>query len=321
MNSSIKALVQLGVAMIIIGSFVPVNKVIVEHLPVFLASELRLVIGAVVLIPLLLLQQGRFQHVTKRDLGVLFIQAFIGVFVFSICMLQGVKLTSGVESGIMTSTTPVIVAIIAYFLFKERLSRVQLLGIVLAMLGTLSIQALGAAGGSARDSGALLGNLLVLAAIGCEAVFLTFGRLASKGIRPVFMSTMMSVYGAVLFLPWAWRDLQQVELAHIPLEVWGLVLYSGLVVTVGAIILLHRSTSHVDSNTIGVFSALMPVSAIWFSAIGLGESFTWTHALGTMLVLAGVGLLTVQFGRKTVAKTTAKTTAPAQAAVPAAPEG
>jgi drug/metabolite transporter (DMT)-like permease len=138
MNSyTISPYVKLVLAMIIIGSFVVVNKVLTSTCPIFLASGIRLLIGTIILNSLVLIKEKRLPRLTKRDFIIIFTQSFIGVFLFSFFMLYGLKFPSVMESGIITSTTPAIIGLISLLFFKEKLNNNQTLGIVFAFLGTL----------------------------------------------------------------------------------------------------------------------------------------------------------------------------------------
>lgn len=54
MSKQTIAYIQMSFAMVAIGSFVIVNKYIIKELPIFIASELRLLIACLILLPLFL---------------------------------------------------------------------------------------------------------------------------------------------------------------------------------------------------------------------------------------------------------------------------
>ncbi|WP_413300917.1 DMT family transporter [Bacillus sp. 1P10SD] len=197
------AYIKTIIAMSIVGVFVALNKVAAATLPIFLFSELRLGIAAVILTIILLKKEKRFPNLSKKDALVLFIQAFLGVFLFSIFLLLGSKYTSAIESGIITSLTPALVAIVSVFIFKERLGIQQMLGIGIALAGTLFINIFGLTGNLSGTVYSLLGNVLILLAVTGEAFFVTFGKLVSKEISPLAVSTIVITIGAILSFPFA----------------------------------------------------------------------------------------------------------------------
>lgn len=85
-----------------------VGKLMIASFPVSLASGLRFAIASAILLPLLIKLEQGLPHIRKKDLLILFLQAFTGVFLFSLFLLYGLKLTSAAEGGIIMSMTPTV---------------------------------------------------------------------------------------------------------------------------------------------------------------------------------------------------------------------
>jgi drug/metabolite transporter (DMT)-like permease len=94
--------------MAIVGSSVVVGKLMVAKLPIFLIGGLRFALASLILVPLVLVRERGMPALSGRDVGVLLVQAFTGIFAFNVLLLYGLTLTSATESGIVTSTTPAV---------------------------------------------------------------------------------------------------------------------------------------------------------------------------------------------------------------------
>lgn len=283
---------KVATAMILIGSFIVVNKFVIQVFPVFLASELRVLLGAIVLTSILLIREGRFPVLQKKDWIVLFAQSFVGVFLFSIFMLYGLTYTTAMEGGIITSLTPAAVGLISLMFFKEKLRWNQSVGIVCAVTGALSINVLGGMLDASWSLQTLWGNLLIICAVIGEAVFVTFGKLVSKQVSPIASATITSIFASILFLPFALYDAASFEFAKVSAADWSLIAYTGIVVTVIAIVLLNQGMAKISAGSSAVFTALMPSSAIVMSVLFLHENFYWYHFLGISLVFLGIACAT-----------------------------
>ncbi len=79
--------------MTLVGSYVGLSKLLVAVFPVFLLAWLRFGIAAVAMLGWLRARAGE-PPLTRRDRWLLFWESFLGNFLFSICMLFGVALTS-----------------------------------------------------------------------------------------------------------------------------------------------------------------------------------------------------------------------------------
>ncbi|QHZ48332.1 DMT family transporter [Bacillus sp. NSP9.1] len=287
MRKQLTAYISLALAMAIVGSSVVVGKLMVETIPVFLSSGLRFLIAAIVLVILLFCFEKGFPALTKKDVFVLLIQSFTGVFLFSICLLYGVGMTTGMESGIITSTTPMAVGILAFFLLKEKIEKRMALGIVLAVMGVMTINLFGA-GGDGGNPHALLGNLLVAAAVVGEALFTLLAKMLSPHISALAISTFVSLFGFLFFLPFAAYEALSFDFSAPGIVDWSYVLYYALIVTVLAFYLWYSGVTKVPAGISGIFTSVLPVSAVALSGIILKEQFTFIHMLGVAFVIGGI---------------------------------
>src|SRR6476619_1645379 len=83
----------LGLSMSLVGSYVALSKPLVAALPVFLLAWLRFGIGGAAMLHWLKKPAGE-RAMTRHTKGLVFLESFLGNFLFSICMLYGVSLTS-----------------------------------------------------------------------------------------------------------------------------------------------------------------------------------------------------------------------------------
>ncbi|MFT4415000.1 DMT family transporter [Fredinandcohnia humi] len=285
------ACIKMIVAMSIVGVFVALNKVASAALPIFLFSELRLGIAALILLIIIIYKEKKLTIPNKKDAGILFIQAFLGVFLFSIFLLLGSKYTSAIESGIITSLTPVLVALVSMFIFKERLNSNQFIGIGVALAGVLMINIFGFSNDVQITIYSLLGNLLILLAVLGESFFVTFGKLVSKEISPLMISFTVISIGAILCLPFAISELAGFHFSQVTVIDLLLIIYSAVAVSVVAVVLINQSNKVLSGGTTAVFTAVIPVSAISVSFFLLGEKIHWYHIVGIVCVLSSIVLV------------------------------
>jgi drug/metabolite transporter (DMT)-like permease len=292
MGKSIGAYLEMALAMVIVGGSVVAGKLIVASFPVFLASGLRFAIGSLILVPLLIKVENGFGLITKKDWLVMFFQAFTGVFLFSIFLLYGLKFTSAAEGGIITSTTPAAVGLISILFLRERLTLNSSLGISFAVLGILTVNVLGTTLAAARGTAPLLGNLLILAAVIGEALFIVLGKVSTQSVSPLTTATGVNVLGLFMFLPFFIYEASFFDFLAVRLADWLPILYYGVFLTVIAFILWFQGVSKVPASTAAVFTGIMPVSAVLLSYLVLNEPFSWAHVAGGLFVLLGIGFIT-----------------------------
>jgi drug/metabolite transporter (DMT)-like permease len=256
--------------------------------PVLLLAWLRFGIGALAMATWVR-RQPTEAPLSSRDRRLLFWESFFGNFLFSVCMLFGVSLTSALAAGVIMASIPAVVAVLSWLLLRERIApRVQL-GIACAVGGIalLSVAKAWNGAGQSAGSAALLGNLLLFAAVCCEATYVVIGKQLTANVSAKRISALVNLWGWALVTPFglylAWQfDFRAVEPQH-----WALLVSSMITVW-----LWMTGLRHVPAASAGVFTVMLPISAAAVGVLFLGERFTLAHAAAFALALAGVVLAT-----------------------------
>ncbi|HZD60212.1 MAG TPA: DMT family transporter [Anaerolineae bacterium] len=291
MKRDLKAYSKLALGRIIAGSTVVVGKLAVASFPVFLISGLRLGIAAAILLFLLIKREKGIPSVNRKDLSTMFLQAFTGVFLFSILLLYGLKMTSAIESGSIISITPAAVGLISVFFLRERLTWKKGIGIAVSVLGLLIISALGSSLSMGKGPNPLFGSFLISGAVIGEALFITFGKIESKRVSPLTISALVSAFGFLMFLPLSIYEASSFDFSKVPLVGWVSIVYYGAIGTVFSYKLWQQGISEVPASTAAVFVGFLPISAVLLSSVVLEEPFAWIHAIGIAVILSGVAFI------------------------------
>lgn len=285
MPSRAKAVAALAGAMVLVGSSVAAGRLLVAALPLYFASMGRFALAAAVLAPLVVLVEGRIPRLSGRTLLLLSVQALCGSFLFTVCLLSGLRLTGAAEAGVVAAATPAAVALLGRLFFHDRLSRRALAGIAATAAG---IAALHAGAGQATGPSPVLGNGLVLCAVGFEAVFLLLRRAVKQPLSPLGAALWVSVLGLALFLVPGLYEAASLEPAALTPTALAVLAYYGLGVTAAAYILWFYGVVRTDAATAGVATGIMPVAALVFAAALCGERVGWPELAGCAGVLAGI---------------------------------
>jgi len=288
MSVKATACLNLALAMVIVGSSVVAGKVMVAELPVFMASAMRFALALVILVPLVYLREGGLPRISRRSWMMLAGQSLCGSFLFTIFLLYGLTFTGPADAGIITSTTPACMGIIAWLFLKDRPTRKTATGIVLSVVGVSVINVVREAGGGANP---LFGNLLVLGAVVFESLFLLLRKTVPEPLSPLAVSTIISLFGLAWFLPMGVVEAASIDFGAVSMTGWLTVVYYGTFVTVLAYLFWFAGITRVPASTAGVFTAVMPVSALVLSAVVLGEPVGWRQLAGCGCVLGGIVMI------------------------------
>lgn len=294
MHNKTYAYINLSLAMIIVGSSVVFGKMITNAFPVFLASGLRFGIASAMMLPILLKYEKNLFQISAKDFINLFAMAFCGQFVFTVLVLLGLRYTSAIEAGIITSTTPAMMAAVTYLLFREKPGVRILLGIFMVVAGIVIVNGFADAAATSVQAPHVFGNMLMMGAVAGEAFFLLFRKRISSHISNLALTGYLCFLGFILFLPLSLMQALSFDFRSVSPLAWGAILYFGAVFTVLAYLFWFQGVARVSGNTAGVFTALMPVSAVLLSCIFLKEALTGYHILGGTLIIVAILLITVK---------------------------
>ena len=278
-------------AMALVGSNVPLGKVIVAQVPVLLFIFFRFALSVVALIALLPSESLSPKHRKIRELsigewGLVALMSFIGMVLFSILILEGVKRTAATDAGIITATMPAMVALLGLIVFREMPTRPMIIAIGLAVLGIGLIQV----DPGDNQKGSLVGNIMVIGAVVCEATFVILAKGLSRSLSPVRLALAANIVGLILILPLAWGEITSFDYRSIDITIGLLMVWYILAASVFALLLWYRGLPDVDTAIAGLMTTALPLSAMAVSVIFLGEALSWVQIAGAGMVIAAIWL-------------------------------
>lgn len=279
----------LGASMALVGSYVGLSKLLVVVFPIFLLAWLRFGIAAVAMAGWVKRSAGE-APLSVHDRRLLFLESFLGNFLFSICMLFGVAMTSALAAGVIMAAIPAVVALLSRIFLEERISARVAVGIGCAVAGIAMVSLVRHEHGA--GAGSLLGNLLLLGAVFCEASYVVIGKRLTGNVSARRISALVNLWGLVLVTPLGLWQALSFDFGAVSSGSWGLLLFYSLAASVFTVWLWMTGLRHVPASSAGVFTVFLPVSAAAVGVAVLGERFSSVQAAAYGLALAGVVLAT-----------------------------
>lgn len=201
----------------------------------------------------------------------------------------GVQLTSSSQAGMMIAVIPIFVTLAAVLVLKERPQRLQYPFILASVGGVFFIMAMQNQNGFGASG---IGSLSLMMAVLAAACFNIASRKASRQYRPLEITWIMMMVGAITFNAIALGQnlaAGTVSQYFLPLkEVWPAVAYLGTLSSVGAFFLINYALSKLTATQSSVFANLVTIISIIAGVVFLKESFYWYHGIGASAILLGV---------------------------------
>jgi drug/metabolite transporter (DMT)-like permease len=293
----------LAASMALVGSYVGASRLLVAALPIFLLAWLRFGIAALAMAGWVR-RAADEPALSPHDRKLLFWESFLGNFLFSICMLSGVALTSALSAGVVMAAIPAAVALLSRWWLGARITRRNQAAIACAALGVLVLtlartpQGATAAPTSpdtASWAGAYspwIGHALLLGAVFCEAAYVVIGKQLTHRVSPRRISALINLWGLALVTPLGLWQALHFDFSQVSLSLWTLLLFYALAASVATVWLWMKGLAQVPAPQAGVFTVLLPLSAAAVGVVVLGEPVGAGHGIALALALLGLLLAT-----------------------------
>jgi drug/metabolite transporter (DMT)-like permease len=273
------------------GTFIA-GRIVAAELPPMTAAALRFALAAVLLLVLAWKKEGGLPRLSGKQVAATAALGLTGIFLYNLCFFGALGTMPAGRAALFIALNPIVTALAAAALLRERLHGLKWIGIAVAFCGAAIVITRGDPLAALHDIGHSLGKgeLLMLCAISSWAAYTLVGRAALKGLTPVAATTYASLWGLLFLLIGAARDLVALQWSSIGWQVWASLAYLGAFGTVLGFVWYYEGVKALGASRTAVFNNLVPVFGISMAALLLGEPVLASMVAGGVLVAAGVTL-------------------------------
>ncbi|TPH18483.1 DMT family transporter [Litorilituus lipolyticus] len=192
---------------------------------------------------------------------------------------NAMKYTSASQAGVLVSCFPLLVAIVAYLMLKEKVTKRIAIGFSFCIGGGVLLTLVSETSSQAPNPA--LGNFLEFLAMVCAAYYAVSVKHLSQRYSPLSLIALQGLAGSIFFAPF----LLFIEIPPVH-DITALIgiFYLGAFVTIGAYGMYNYAITKVSVLTAAAFTNLIPIFTLLLSAIILGESLT-VHQWGCILLV------------------------------------
>jgi drug/metabolite transporter (DMT)-like permease len=281
---SLKHAIQLIVLAAIWGASFLFMRVSVQEFGPVLLMTLRIGIGALVLIPFLILKK-RLHVVSDNWKPILLVGLTNSAIPFSLFGYTTLYAEAGYAS-ILNATAPMFAAIIAYFWLSERLKKLAGLGLLIGFAGVFFLM-IDKMSGDVRTP--LLASFAALLATFLYGVATSVNKRFLGGVDVLAVAAGSLFFAALSLIPFALMSIP----AQMPsANAWISVTILGVICTGVAYLIFFNLLDKVGMTKTLSVTYMIPVFGIFWGALLLDEKLSFNLLIGGSLVLLGVGLTT-----------------------------
>ncbi len=254
----------------------------------FVVGFLRMLVASILFLVFMPLTGKRpHRRYRRSDIRILLVVGVVGVFGYEIVELAGVGLSTAAHGAIIDGAQPMMMALVAHLILRERLDRRwKYVGLLFSLVGVLLV--VGVQSVLEFQPEYFLGDLILILGAFMWSLYSSLGKVAMRTIRPMEMTAGGVMIGTVLLaigaaaenfwtLPAMWEPL-----------FWITVLYLGGMSAFVCFVLYFMSMEKVGATRTGVFISIIPVTGTILSALIMNEPLYWTIISGMVLVALGI---------------------------------
>ena len=267
------------------ASFVA-GKIALPEFPPMTLTFFRFLIATALIFPYMWIKDET-KVPERSDVPLLFGLGFLGVSGFFALMFNSLLYTSAANSSIINALNPLTSSVIATFLTDEKLDSRKLVLIFLALFGVL----LTVTGGDIevlRTLGFNKGDMIMVGAMLCFSVYGVYSRRATSRYSPLLVTGYVFLFGLIQITPLMLMENVIRDVMSYSLEAWGAVVFMAVFSSVLGYLIQQVTIKKVGVNKASIFINFVPLFAILFSYIVLGDAVTIINLVSAAIIITAV---------------------------------
>ena len=284
MSSTLGKIWKPLVAVIFWGASFVATKHLLDTLSPLGIIYIRLILGIAAALFIAIIRKRNFV-INKKDLKGIFILALISITHLWI-QVYGMQYTSASNTGWIIGIIPVIMAIMGFIFYKERMNSMQITGAVIAFVALLILISKG-------DLKSLnfitnYGDLLVLGSAFTWSVYSFYGRKVTLSYPPSLTILYLFITMFILLSPITISsDFFNAVISLSEID-WGALIFLGILCSGLAYVLWAEAMNELPANRVGAFLYLEPFVTVFTAWLFLNENITLLMMISGIVIIIGV---------------------------------
>ena len=270
------------------GTFIA-GRTLSDHVAPFSAAFLRFFIASIPLLYMTYRMEGRFPPIQKEKIFYLLLLGLTGVFLYNVFFFKGLRLIHAGRASLVIANNPVFIAIASFFLFKEKLNAVKIVGILVSVSGAMVAISRGNLQGMLTESIGR-GEIFIFFAVLSWVSYSLIGKRVMQDFSAIEAVTYASVTGAIMLFPAALAEGMSTDIFEYSAANWISLFYLGFFGTVLGFVWYYEGIKKLGLAKASLFINFVPISAIILAFLFLDEPITISLLAGAAMVSLGVYL-------------------------------
>jgi drug/metabolite transporter (DMT)-like permease len=255
---------------------------------------LRWLLASLLIVFLARARLHRDLRTLRRHWLLVFLLGGLGFAAFNLLLYGALNYTSAINVTIEQSAMPVMVMVVNFIAFRQRIRALQALGVVVTILGVV-VTATRGAPLTLLDVGINRGDAIMMGAVLLYALYTVALRLKPQ-VHWMSLLAAMAISALVFATPFFIHEVARGDFIAPGLRGWTIIAYTAVFPSVMSQLFFMRGVELIGANRAALFINLVPIFGSLLAVVLLGEAFRAHHLLALMLVFSGIWMAE-RFGR------------------------
>ncbi len=274
------------------GNFVLGRAVHLEVPPLGL-SFWRWLTALIIILPFAIPHWKASRQVIRQHWPILLALSVFSVACFNTMIYLGLQTAPASNSILLQSACPILILIISWLFFKEKVTLLQGAGMLVSLFGVVVVVTEGSPSAIMGMDFLNVGTAWILLAVLCWAIYSSLLRLRPDGLSPFGFFALTVLVGVVVLFPFYLYETFSGRAMPVNLISVGSVLYVGIFPSILSYLFWNKAIAELGAARAGQFIHLVPAFGITMAILFLGEPLQGFHISGFLLILGGIWLATV----------------------------
>jgi drug/metabolite transporter (DMT)-like permease len=289
-SSKLLTYVEALFAVIVWGASFIATKVALREISPITIVWLRFLMGVIILGTTVVLQK-QFAFPARNEWIYFALLGFLGITFHQWLQSNGLQTSEAGTTAWIVATTPVFMALLGWFLLRERLGWTRGAGILLAFAGVLIVVSKGNFRSISIGRVGAPGDVLILVSAVNWAVFSALSRRGLRSHHPSLMMFYVMSFGWLFTSILALATNGLADIGQLTGNGWMAVAFLGIFCSGLAYIAWYDALKALTTAQTGVFLYIEPLVAVVVAFFVLGETITSASLLGGAIIIFGVWLV------------------------------
>jgi drug/metabolite transporter (DMT)-like permease len=283
-------LFALGATIIWSGNFI-IARGVHDLIPPVALAFFRWLVAFAVIAPFSFKYFLKDFPVIKRNYKYMIITSFLSVTLFNTLIYIAGHSTEAINLSLIAITTPVFIVIFSRIFFREKISFLNISGIVITLSGIVLLICKGSLNVLLNISFSA-GDIWMLSA---AVIFSIYSLLIRK--RPTGLGTMSFLFftfgaGLIMLIPFFLYELTYNNTASFSTNVIISVIYAGVFASIGGFFMWSKAVDQIGASKSGIIYYSLPLFSTFWAILILGERVQIIHFICMVLIITGIIIAT-----------------------------